>query len=234
MEIQLLFEKIIDLQKSYHHQFHELCKTYDDQKNKLKTINEKRIFLRKKIIILLMQKEKKNLKENNNIYMDFRIKKNIANDSSKINKNEISIWNKMFPTKKKITEKKTQKNALKQIFKTIAFDRYKSISHKLNTIEKTIVKRLYKKYHSHNKSHSNNKKKNNINNNNNHNHNSHNNHNHNSHNNHNNKSTKKYNTINTNSSEIKSKSKNTKKLNINKNTVGTNNFKYIIRNKVYS
>jgi hypothetical protein len=59
MEIQLLFEKIIDLQKSYHHQFHELCKTYDDQKNKLKTINEKRIFLRKKIIILLMQKEKK-------------------------------------------------------------------------------------------------------------------------------------------------------------------------------
>ena len=166
MEIQLLFEKIIDLQKSYHHQFHELCKTYDDQKNKLKTINEKRKFLRKKIIILLMQKEKKNLKENNNIYMDFRIKKNIANDSSKINKNEISIWNKMFPTKK-ITEKKTQKNALKQIFKTIAFDRYKSISHKLNTIEKTIVKRLYKKYHSHNKSHSNNKKKNNINNNNN-------------------------------------------------------------------
>jgi hypothetical protein len=161
--------------------------------------------------------------------MDFRIKKNIANDSSKINKNEISIWNKMFPTKKKITEKKTQKNALKQIFKTIAFDRYKSISHKLNTIEKTIVKRLYKKYHSHNKSHSNNKKKNNNNHNNNNN-----NHNHNSHNNHNNKSTKKYNTINTNSSEIKSKSKNTKKLNINKNTVGTNNFKYIIRNKVYS
>ena len=167
-----------------------------------------------------MQKEKKNLKENNNIYMDFRIKKNIANDSSKINKNEISIWNKMFPTKKKITEKKTQKNALKQIFKTIAFDRYKSISHKLNTIEKNIVKRLYKKYRSHNKPHSGDKKKKNNNN----------------HNNHNNKSTKKYNTINTNSSEIKSKSKskNMKKVNINKNSVGTNNFKYIIRNKVYS
>ena len=35
---------------------------------------------------------------------------------------------------------------LKQIFKNVVFDRYKSISNKLNDIEKSIINNLIKKY----------------------------------------------------------------------------------------
>ena len=211
MEIQLLFEKILDLQNSYHHEFKRLYTNYEIQKNILKTVNENNIFLKKKLIILLMLKEKRKMKENNNIYIDFNNKKNIVNDSSNININEISIWNKMFPIRERIDEKNNKKYILKQIFKNIVFDRYKSINYKLNDIERNIISSLYKKYQSNNKLSSNNKKS------------------------YNNKNTKKFNIYNLNSNNMKVNNKNIKKsngLSFNKNNVG-NNYKYSARNKVY-
>ena len=70
----------------------------------------------------------------------------MLNDSIKINKNEVMIWGKMFPVKKKNEETKKKRLKLKPIFKNIVFDRYKSIHNKFNDIEKKIVKRLFKIY----------------------------------------------------------------------------------------
>ena len=175
----------------------------------VKLNNEKNILLKKKIINLLKYKEKRNLKENNNVYIGFNIKKNIINGSNKINKNEIILWNKMFPIKEKIDENNNKKNKLKQIFKTIVFDRYKLINNELNDIEKNIVNRLIKKYQYNNKSNiiSNSTNKKGLNN------------------------YKK--PINNNN---KGNGKITKKLNgynFNKNYSGNSNFKFNIRNKFY-
>ena len=208
MEIQLLIEKILELQKSYHQEYKNLYFGYEKEKEMVKLNNEKYILLKKKIINLLKYKEKRNLKENNNVYIGFNIKKNIINGSNKINKNEIILWNKMFPIKEKIDENNNKKNKLKQIFKTIVFDRYKLINNKLNDIEKNIVNRLIKKYQYNNKSNiiSNSTNKKGLNN------------------------YKK--PINNN----KGNGKITKKLNgynFNKNYSGNSNFKFNIRNKFY-
>ena len=175
----------------------------------IKLNNEKNILLKKKIINLLKYKEKKNLKENNNVYIGFNIKKNIFNGSNKINKNEIILWNRMFPIKEKTDENKNKINKLKQIFKLIVFDRYKLINNKLNNIEKNIVNRLIKKYQYNNKSNinSNSINKKGLNN-----------------------FKKPINNINKGNSKI------TKKINgynFNKNYSGNSNFKFKVRNKIY-
>ena len=146
MEIQLLIEKILELQKSYHGDYKNLFINYEKEKSILKLYHEKNIYLKKKIINLLKLKEKNNLKENNKIYIGLDSKKNINNDSIKINKKEIYILNKMFPIKEVINENNNKKNILKQIFKNCVYDRYKIINYKLNDIEKNIINRLSKKY----------------------------------------------------------------------------------------
>ena len=110
------------------------------------------------MINLLKLKEKNNLKENNKIYIGLDSKKNINNDSLKINRNEIYLLNKMFIKNEIIDDKDNKKNILKQIFKNAVYDRYKFINLKLNDIEKTIINRLFKKYKFNNKLNTNNKK----------------------------------------------------------------------------
>ena len=146
LEVQLLTEKILELQKSYHHEFKNLYNNYNKEKKLVKLFKENKTLLKKKMINLLKYKEKDNLKEKNNIYIGLNTKKYMINDSININKNEIVIWDKMFPIKKKNIENKKKKLKLKPIFKNIVFDRYKSIHNKLNDIEKKIVKRLFKIY----------------------------------------------------------------------------------------
>ena len=145
-EIQLLNEKILELQKSYHNEYKKLYNNYDKEKKIIKSIQNNKALLKKKIVNLLKYKEKNNLKEKNKIYIHFNNKINMVNDSNKINKNELLIWNKMFPIKKNIEENNRNKKILKQIFKNIVFDRYKYLNNKLNDIEKNIVNRLFKKY----------------------------------------------------------------------------------------
>ena len=146
MEIQLLYEKILELQRSYHNEAKKIYDNYCNEKKSLKLIFEKKAHLKKKTIYLLNLKEKRNIKENNNAFIGDNIKKTIFNDSSKINKNEIFLLKKMFPIKEIFDEKKNKKYILKQIFKNAVFDRYKSISNKLNDIEKNIINSLIKKY----------------------------------------------------------------------------------------
>ena len=70
----------------------------------------------------------------------------------------------MFPIKEIIDEKNYKKKFLKQIFKKVVFDRYKSISFKLNDVEKNIINSLTKKYKYNEKANNNNNNINNINN----------------------------------------------------------------------
>ena len=146
MEMQLLCEKILELQKSYHNEERMLYMDYFKEKRKLKLIHENKILLKKQIINLLNLKEKKNMKENNSVCIGFNIKKNIYKTSYKINKNEIYLLNRMFPLKEIMNEKGNKKYTLKQIFKNVVYDRYKLVMNKLNDIEKNIVNSLIKKY----------------------------------------------------------------------------------------
>ena len=146
MEMQLLCEKILELQRSYHNKEKMLYMDYFKEKRRLKLIHENKILLKKKIINLLNLKEKKNMKENNSVCIGFNIKKNIYKTSYKINKNEINLLNRMFPLKEIMNEKGNKKHILKQIFKSVVYDRNKLVANKLNEIEKNIVNRLIKKF----------------------------------------------------------------------------------------
>ena len=214
MEIQLLYEKILELQRSYHNEAKKINDSYNNEKKSLKLIFEKKIHLKKKTINLLNLKEKRNIKENNNAFIGINIKKSIINDSSKINKNEIFLLKKMFPIKEIIDEKNNKKYMLKQIFKNVVFDRYKSISNILNDIEKNIINSLIKKYKYNEKyekpAYNNNNKKG-INN--------------------NKKSQSK--SINRNNKGKQNKSKKSVGMNFNKNSNVRNNFSFPFKNKIY-
>lgn len=225
MEMQLLCEKILELQKSYHNEEKMLYMDYFREKRKLKLIHENKINLKKKIINLLNLKEKKNMKENNSVCIGFNIKKNIYKTSYKINKNEINLLNRMFPLKEIINEKGNKKNILKQIFKNVVYDRHKLVMNKLNDIEKNIVNSLIKKY----KFNEINDKSNNINNN------SNKNRKRNVYNKNNklptlNKSINHNNKINQNKNRKKSGP--VSRVNFNKNYNGSNTFRLPIRNKI--
>ena len=213
MEIQLLYEKILELQRSYHNEAKKIYDNYCNEKKSLKLIFEKKAHLKKKTIYLLNLKEKRNIKENNNAFIGDNIKKTIFNDSSKINKNEIFLLKKMFPIKEIFDEKKNKKYMLKQIFKNAVFDRYKSISNKLNDIEKNIINSLIKKYKYNEKyekpAYNNNKRgiNNNI------------------------KNLSK--STNRNNKGKQNKSKKSVGMNFNKNSNVRNNFSFPFKNKIY-
>ena len=214
MEIQLLYEKILELQRSYHNEAKKIYDNYCNEKKSLKLIFEKKAHLKKKTINLLNLKEKRNIKENNNAFIGDNIKKTIFNDSSKINKNEIFLLKKMFPIKEIFDEKKNKKYILKQIFKNAVFDRYKSISNKLNDIEKNIINSLIKKYKYNEKyekpAYNNNNNKRRIN---------------------NNKNQSK--STNRNNRGKQNKSKKSVGMNYNKNSNVRNNFSFPLKNKIY-
>ena len=214
MEIQLLYEKILELQRSYHNEAKKIYDNYCNEKKSLKLIFEKKAHLKKKTINLLNLKEKRNIKENNNAFIGDNIKKTIFNDSSKINKNEIFLLKKMFPIKEIFDEKKNKKYILKQIFKNAVFDRYKSISNKLNDIEKNIINSLIKKYKYNEKyekpAYNNNNNKRRIN---------------------NNKNQSK--STNRNNRGKQNKSKKSVGMNYNKNSNVKNNFSFPLKNKIY-
>ena len=213
MEIQLLYEKILELQRSYHNEAKKIYDNYCNEKKSLKLIFEKKAHLKKKSINLLNLKEKRNIKENNDAFIGDIIKKTIFNDSSKINKNEIFLLKKMFPIKEIFDEKKNKKYILKQIFKNAVFDRYKSISNKLNDIEKNIINNLMKKYKYNEKfekpAYNNNKRgiNNNI------------------------KNQSK--STNRNNRGKQNKSKKSVGMNYNKNSNVRNNFSFPLKNKIY-
>ena len=141
LEIKLLIEKMIDIQKSYHKELDLLLNRYNQNSNMMKSLIEKIKVLQKKIFLIKKIKESRENRVNMYNYLD-KYNHNNQHDIYKINKNEFNLWNFILNE-----EKRKNKEKLKDIFKKVIFERYHKISGKINNIENKIVLNLMKKYH---------------------------------------------------------------------------------------
>ena len=133
MEIQLMVEKIFEIQNKYHAEYNKLKNKFIEIKNLLKLLYEKSS---------AQSKYRWNIKKFNAIPKNFKKSEKI--DILKIHKEEIFLWNKMFGISKK--ENSNNKEILKSLFKNIVFEKYKKIYGKLNNIEIQIIENLMRKY----------------------------------------------------------------------------------------
>jgi hypothetical protein len=143
LEIKLLVEKMLEMQKSYHKELNIILNQYNTNSEIFKLLIEKISFYKKKIYILQKLEEKKST--NGNIYNFINIyHNNNKHEICKINKNEFYLWkNNIFGKNKNNIY---DKEKLRQIFKIIVFDKYYKISTKVNNIENKIILGLMKKY----------------------------------------------------------------------------------------
>ena len=143
LEIKLILEKILELQKSYHKEIDNILIHYFNNKKEYKNIINKYDVMQKKIILLQKISEKKNREENQNCF-DIYNKSNFQ-EINNINKNEISIWKLMMNLEENENQLKEKKIQLKEIFKKCVFEKYYKIKN-MNDIEKKIIENLMKKY----------------------------------------------------------------------------------------
>ena len=140
LEIKLLIEKMLEIQKSYHKELNLILEQNSRNNKIIKLLLEKLKNIHKKIFLIKQLKEKQNMQ--GNLYNFLGIyNHNNQHDISKINKNEFSLWNDMLNN-----NKENEKEKLKDIFKKIIFERYYKINGKMNNIENKIVLNLMKKY----------------------------------------------------------------------------------------
>ena len=149
LEINLIFEKIFEIQKSYHFEL----KNYQIN-NKFNNKNFNNIL--EKFLIL----QKKNQKLKNEIEKSFYCQNNLSEknqknfDIIKTNKNEIDFW-------KKFSVNFFMKDKLKDLFKKIVFEKIDNYKNKLDNVENIIIEKLMIKYKY--KKNNNNNNNNNIN-----------------------------------------------------------------------
>ena len=159
LEIKLLIEKMIDIQKSYHKELDLLLNRYNQNSNMMKSLIEKIKILQKKILLIKKIKESRENKENIYNFLE-KYKHNNHHDIYKINKNEFNLWNYILYDQKKKNDS-YKKEKLINIFKRVIFERYNKITGKINNIENKIVLNLMKKYYHNLKGKRNNTKSNN-------------------------------------------------------------------------
>ena len=143
LEIKLMVEKMLDMQKSYHKELNFILGQYNNNNKIFKILVKKIRFFQKKIHVLRGLEEKRNLE--GNIYNFVGIyHNNNKHEINKINKNEFNIWKNNII---KINKKSNifDKEKLRQIFEIIVFDKYNKISGKLESIENKIILGLMKK-----------------------------------------------------------------------------------------
>jgi hypothetical protein len=144
LEIKLLVEKMLEMQKSYHKELNLILNQYNKNNVIFKILIEKIKFYRKKMHNLQKLEEKKDI--GGNIYNFVGIyHNNNQHEINKINKDEFKLWKNIVfnRDKKNIVYDKEQ---LKKIFKIIVFDNHHKISGKLNNIENKIIIGLMKKF----------------------------------------------------------------------------------------
>ena len=143
LEIKLLIEKMLEIQKSYHKEFNIIIKQYNENGKIFKLLIEKILILIKKINRIKNIQESKNIK--NNIYNFIGIY-NYKNqyEINTINKSEFILWNNITKQNKRYNEANIGK--LKDLFKKIIFDKYYKFFDKLNNIENKIILNLMKKH----------------------------------------------------------------------------------------
>lgn len=143
LEIKLILEKILELQKSYHKELDSILIHYFSNKNEYKNSISKYDLIQKKIILLQKFSEKKNREENQNCF-DIYNKKNFQ-EINDINKKEIGIWKLMMNSEENEVKAKDKKIKLKEIFKICIFEKYYKIKN-MSDLEKKIIENLMKKF----------------------------------------------------------------------------------------
>ena len=160
LEIKLLIEKILEMQKSYHKELDLILGVYNKNSKLMKLLVEKIKFLQKKIFVIKKLKEKEEIKGNLYIFLE-KYNHNNQNDIYKINQNEFYLWNYiLYEYNRKNNDYKKEK--LKEVFKKIIFERYNKIKGRFNNIENKIILNLMKKYNYNIKRKANGTKSNNI------------------------------------------------------------------------
>ena len=143
LEIKLLIEKMLEMQKSFHKELNLILGQHSQNNKIMKLLIEKIKFIQKKILLIKNLKEKQKMQ--GNVYNFLEIyNHNNQHDIYKINKNEFFLWNNIMNMNK--TTKEKNKEKLKEIFKKIIFERYYKINGKMNNIENKIILNLMKKY----------------------------------------------------------------------------------------
>ena len=142
LEIKLLIEKMLELQKSYHKELNKIIKQYNNNKKIFNLLIDKIKILQKKKYIIKKLQDTKNIKGNIYNFIDV-YNHNNQHENSKINKEEFFLWKNIM--KNKVNNIHNKEN-LKELFKKTIFDKYNKISGKINIIENKIILNLMKKY----------------------------------------------------------------------------------------
>ena len=144
LEIKLLVEKMLEIQKSYHKELNLILSQYNKNGAIFKLLIEKISFYRKKMHNLQKLKEKRSTKENIYNFLGIHHKNN-KQEINQINKSEFNLWNNaLFGKIRK--NKIFDKEKLRQMFKYIVFDKYYKLSGKMNNVENKIILELMKKF----------------------------------------------------------------------------------------
>ena len=149
LELQLLFEKILDLENSYHEEYANFIKKFNESKNFISLITYKYKEIQKKLFNLSKIKEKINNKNELNLFLVTQEKEK-KSYVSEINIKEINLWENMFKNKIQKTnggvEFKDRKSEMKNLFIKVMASKYPLVKNLLNEIENKIVIKLMKKY----------------------------------------------------------------------------------------
>ena len=147
LEIQLLYEKILDLQNSYHEEYDTIFNQFNKNKKFISLIIYKYKEIQKKNFTMLKIKENNNFKNKYNNFYSIQEKEH-KSYISEINNKEINLWKNMLGIhfKKRNNNMSDEKKEIKDLFKKIVFNKYTYIKNDLNDIENKIVLNLMKKY----------------------------------------------------------------------------------------
>ena len=146
LEIQLLYEKILDLQNSYHEEFYIITNEINKNKKFISLMIYKYKEIHKKNFNFLKIKEKMNCKNKLNTFLNVQKKEHVSY-VTEINKKEIDLWKNMLGKNFIKNENNLdEKKEIKELFKKIVFNKYSFLKNKLNDIENQIVQNLIKKY----------------------------------------------------------------------------------------
>jgi len=150
MELQLLYEKILDLKNSYHEEYMKIINKFNENKKYISLNIFKYKDIQKKIFNLLKIREKLNGINQLNSFLATQEKGN-KSCLKEINDKEINLWENMLIGVgnnckfKKYGDANNNKKDIKELFKKIVFDKYSSLKNNLNDIENKIVINLMKK-----------------------------------------------------------------------------------------
>ena len=146
LELQLLYEKILDLQNSYHQEYDKIINQYSKNRKFISLIIYKYKEIHKKNFNLLKIKEKISSKNKLNNFFNIQEKEH-KSYISEINNKEINIWKNMLGNNiKRSSTNIDDKNEIKDLFKKIVYNKYAYIKNNLNDIENKIVLNLMKKH----------------------------------------------------------------------------------------